>query len=62
MAHDHEHDHVDHGDKMCAMTCCPCNVDIDKLKGLVNKPEYICKMCGRVANDALNICEPVPLK
>ena len=26
-------------DKMCAMTCCPCHLDIKKLKPLVKNPD-----------------------
>jgi hypothetical protein len=48
-------------DKLCALTCCPCNIDIEKLKLLVNKPKYICKQCGRVANEEKNLCQPAPL-
>ena len=57
----HEQKKVDHLDKMCARTCCPCNLDVDALKPLVAKPEYICKACGRVANKAENLCDPVEL-
>ena len=38
-------------EKMCAMTCCPCHLDIKKLKPLVRNPKFICKACGRVAAD-----------
>lgn len=48
-------------EKLCSMTCCPCNLDVKKLTPLVNAPRYICKMCGRVANDKMNLCEPVPM-
>jgi hypothetical protein len=47
--------------KMCAMTCCPCNIDIKKLKPLVDNPRFICKQCGRVANVKKNLCKPVKL-
>jgi len=48
-------------DKMCAMTCCPCHLDIKKLKPLVRNAKFICKACGRVANDRKYLCEPVVL-
>ena len=56
----HEQKKVDHLDKMCARTCCPCNLDVDALKPLVAKPEYICKSCGHVAGDDTLLCEPTP--
>lgn len=48
-------------DKMCALTCCPCNLDLDKIKPMVDDPKYICKVCGRVANKEASLCKPVPL-
>jgi transposase-like protein len=50
-----------HGGKMCAMTCCPCNLDLEKIKPLVNQPRFICKSCGRVANNRENLCQPIDL-
>jgi len=26
-------------DKLFALTCCPCNIDIEKIKALVNEPK-----------------------
>jgi hypothetical protein len=60
MADDAAHG-VSHANKMCARTCCPCNVNLEELKPLVNAPEYICKQCGRVANEGNLVCEPVAL-
>ena len=48
--------------KMCALTCCPCNLDIKKITPLVNRPMFICKSCGRVANEKQNLCVPVRLR
>ena len=49
-------------DTLCALTCCPCNLDIKKISRLVNKPRFICKSCGRVANEKKNLCQPVALR
>lgn len=34
----------------------------DEIKKLASKPQYICFNCGRVANEARNLCNPMPLK
>ncbi len=47
--------------KMCAMTCCPCVLDLKAIKRLANAPRFICKACGRVANKKANLCKPVAL-
>ena len=49
-------------DKLCALTCCPCNLDIAQIKPLVNQPRFICEACGRVANEDKNLCKPAPLR
>ena len=49
-------------DTLCALTCCPCNLDVKKIAPLVNKPRFICKSCGRVANAKKNLCRPVALR
>ncbi len=48
--------------KMCALTCCPCDLDVEAIKPLVNDPKFICTVCGRVANSEENLCKPVTLK
>ncbi len=49
-------------EKMCALTCCPCAVDVEALKPLVNQPRFICEACGRVANEEKNLCKPVKME
>jgi hypothetical protein len=51
-----------HATKMCAMTCCPCNLDVAKVKAVVKDAQYVCESCGHVAAKAKNLCEPTPLK
>jgi hypothetical protein len=48
----------EHNEKMCAMTCCPCNINLDELKELVRNPGFICKSCGRVAEKDLQVLWP----
>ena len=48
-------------DKLCALTCCPCALDLKELIPLVNKPKFICKSCGRTANKKENLCVPKKL-
>ena len=49
-------------DKMCSLTCCPCDLDIEKIKPLVDQPEFICAVCARVANESKDLCKPESLR
>jgi len=53
--------HHDHAEKMCAVTCCPCHIDLEKVKERSNNPKYICGTCGRVANSEQYVCDPQPI-
>lgn len=55
------HHEGEHEAKMCALACCPCNLDLSKLKPLVKDARFICKACGRVAAKRENLCQPEPL-
>jgi hypothetical protein len=44
--------------KLCALTCCPCNLDLEKVESMTNEPKFICTQCGRVANEKEYICQP----
>lgn len=35
--------------------------DIDVVNDIVRNPNFICKVCGRVAANEENICDPAPL-
>ncbi len=47
--------------KMCQQTKDAHNFDIEKVKSLTSNPKFICKCCGRTANDKENLCSPVLL-
>lgn len=47
--------------KMCKMTQPMSKFDIEKVRALTSNPKYICRCCGRTANDKENLCNPVPL-
>ncbi len=53
--------HHDHEEKMCAVTCCPCHIDLEKVQERSNNPKYICRTCGRVANSEEYVCDPQPM-
>jgi hypothetical protein len=33
-----------------------------EIKTLIKNPKYLCFNCGRAADDAKNLCNPMPLK
>ena len=51
----------EHREKMCAMTCCSCALNLDEIKAIVRSPKFICEACGHVAEKAENLCNPVAL-
>jgi hypothetical protein len=51
-----------HSTHMCALTCCPCNMDLAKIRKVVKDAKFVCKACGHVAAKAENLCDPSPLK
>jgi hypothetical protein len=48
--------------KICRMTRVPSNFDIEEIMRLTNDPKFICRCCGRTANNSQNLCSPVKLK
>jgi len=47
--------------KMCQLTKQAHKFDVEKVKKLVSKPKFICKCCGRLANEKENLCSPTQL-
>jgi len=47
--------------RMCMMTRPLGKFDLEKVIKLADNPQYICKCCGRMANDKENLCSPVTL-
>ena len=55
------HDAKWHENKLCAIACCQCRINLDELKPLVKDPKYICAECGRAAANADSLCHAEPL-
>lgn len=47
--------------KLCELTKPHNRFDVDKIMPLLDKPEYFCRCCGRLANQASSLCNPIPL-
>jgi hypothetical protein len=52
------HSSKGHGQKMCALACCPHDLPIAKIKALVKGAKFVCTSCGRAAANAENLCCP----
>ena len=48
----------DHSGHLCVLVS---KQKFDEIKELVRDPKYICFNCGRIADSASNLCNPVPL-
>ena len=49
----------DHQGHLCVLVS---RKEFEKIRELVQKPTHICFNCGRVADSAKNLCNPMPLK
>jgi hypothetical protein len=48
--------------KMCQLSQPAHKFNLKKVKKLTSNPAYICKCCGRTANNEINLCSPTSLK
>jgi hypothetical protein len=48
--------------RMCVIASPPFKFDIEKVKDLTSDPKYICRCCGRTANEKDNLCSPTSLR
>ena len=51
----------DHSNHICQLIV-DRNKDIDKIKGIVKNPKFICFNCARVAENKENLCNPMPIE
>jgi hypothetical protein len=47
-----------HRDHVCAMAA---RADFQKVAAVAGQPKYLCMNCGRVADGANNLCNPIAL-
>ena len=59
MAEHHECNPEEHEGHLCVLASMG---RMDEIKKLTRKPEHICFNCGRVADNALNLCNPMELE
>ena len=52
--------HIGHAGHLCELAE-RGQVSLEQIKALVHDPKFICRKCGRAANKAESLCEPVPL-
>jgi hypothetical protein len=53
--------HIGHKNHLCEMAE-GGNVSLEQMKDLVRNPKFMCKVCGRVAANSDNLCDPVTLE
>jgi len=49
----------DHQNHICTLAG---KEQIEEIKKLVKKPEYVCFNCGRAAKAKMSLCNPMPLQ
>jgi rubrerythrin len=53
--------HIGHRQHLCHLAEYG-EATLNEIKTLVRDAKWICRICGRVANNAENVCAPVPLE
>jgi hypothetical protein len=55
----YEKPHVGHDQHLCSLVA--EGMELPEYKELVRNPLYICRICGRAANEEKSLCDPIPL-
>jgi hypothetical protein len=53
---------IDLARKLCKWKKGDIEKKLKKYSGLVSEPQFVCKSCGRVANDKKSLCKPMALE